>query len=275
MQGFQEHYEALTGTRLRQHSDTPPGTAKKETIKSWVKMKGEVLSSAKTLAIKAQVLEWMDEDPDVKLIIYSQFIDMLSILGRVCDTEGWEYCRYDGKMSHDQRARALEEFEHPDKKKQILLMSLKAGGVGLNLIAASRVISVDPWWNASVEQQAFCRIFRIGQLKETKMTRLAVKGAIDEAMIQLQLTKLVEIDAAMDDSSRRKILTVKELMSFFGEMRKDEDGHAFVFAQQDVRPEFRAPILDSSDEDEGGRFREGKSDGRHVCGSTDDAALRL
>ena len=143
-------------------------------------MNGEVLPSAKTLAVKAQILEWIVEDPDVKIICYSQFIDMLHILGRICKTEKWEFEKYTGCMSHDARDKAIKNFGDPKKKVRILLASLKCGGLGLNLTMASRVITVripaqveivlgvrltfalqlDPWWNRAVEQQAFCRVFR-------------------------------------------------------------------------------------------------------------------
>jgi len=73
-----------------------PRKPKTDDIENWICMKGEVLPSAKTLAVKAQVLDWINEDPTVKIIIYSQFIPMLHILGRVCRTEHWEFERYTG-----------------------------------------------------------------------------------------------------------------------------------------------------------------------------------
>lgn len=89
---------------------------------------------------------------------------------------------YTGQISHDSRDKAITEFgNNPDKK--IMLASLKCGGLGLNLTMASRVICLDPWWNSAVEQQAFCRVFRIGQQKETRMTRFVVKNTIDGAMM--------------------------------------------------------------------------------------------
>jgi SNF2 family DNA or RNA helicase len=77
--------------------------------------------------------------------------------------------------------------------------------VGLNLTMASRVIVIDPWWNNAAEQQAFCRVFRIGQKDTTFMTRLCVKNTVDERLIGMQERKQVEIDEVMaDDGTRMK-----------------------------------------------------------------------
>ena len=122
-----------------------PGTmakSKKSKIQSWLNMNGEVLPSAKTLAVKAQILEWISENSDVKIIVYSQFIDMLHILGRICKTEKWKFEKYTGSMTHDARDKAIKNFGSPKKKIRILLASLRCGGLGLNLTMASRVITV-------------------------------------------------------------------------------------------------------------------------------------
>lgn len=119
---------------------------------NWMEISGTLLPSAKTLAIKAQVLNWIAESPKEKIIIFSQFHGMLQILGCICTDEGWDYCQYHGKMSPDARDKAIDTFRDLDTK-IILLASLKCGGIGLNLTMASRVICVDLWWNSSVEQQ--------------------------------------------------------------------------------------------------------------------------
>lgn len=108
-------------------------------------MAGDVLPSAKTRAIKAQLLVWMEEDPDAKIIIYTQFLGMVDILGRMCESEGWGYAKFTGKMSQDARDNAIQDFD-TNKRNKILLASLRAGGIGLNLVMASRVIIVDPWY---------------------------------------------------------------------------------------------------------------------------------
>jgi SNF2 family DNA or RNA helicase len=120
----------------------------KTEVENWIQMRGPVLPSAKTVALKARVLSWIEEDPDVKIIVFSQFLPMLRILAKVCQTENWTFEKYTGAMSHDSRENALQNFSNPKGGIRILLASLKCGGQGLNLVAASKVITLDPWWNA-------------------------------------------------------------------------------------------------------------------------------
>lgn len=98
----------------------------------WLNLKGEVLPSTKTMAAKMQCLLWLEEKPDAKIIIYTQFIPLVHILERICKTEKWGCLKYTGKMSHDARDNAIQEFrDRPDVK--ILIASMQAGGLGLNL----------------------------------------------------------------------------------------------------------------------------------------------
>jgi SNF2 family DNA or RNA helicase len=82
------------------------------------------------------------------------------------------------------------------------LLLAKTGAVGLNLTMASKVIMVDPWWNSASEQQAFCRVFRIGQKEETYMSRMCVRGTVDERLIEMQDRKKEEIDEVMEDKGK-------------------------------------------------------------------------
>lgn len=164
-------------------------TKKKDEPLDWIGQPGQILPSAKTVAAKAQILAWFNEDPDCKVIVYTQFLPMIRIMGKVCQSEGWGHLKYSGLMSHSSREKSLQEFaEKPDKR--VMLMSLKCGGLGLNITAASRVILMDPWWNDAVEQQAFCRVFRIGQTNETRLTRLCIKNSIDAAMFMVKERKV-------------------------------------------------------------------------------------
>jgi SNF2 family DNA or RNA helicase len=74
--------------------------------------------------------------------------------------------------------------------------------VGLNLTMASKVIMIDPWWNSASEQQAFCRVFRIGQVEETFMSRLCVRNTVDARLIEMQERKQREIDSVMEDDGK-------------------------------------------------------------------------
>ncbi|KAK4895443.1 hypothetical protein LTR27_006507 [Elasticomyces elasticus] len=223
----------------------------KDSEVDWLSLKGEVLPSAKTQATKAQVLNWMEEDPGVRIIIFTQFLPTIEILAKVCKTEGWSFSKYSGKMSQEAREKAIIEFGS-DGGSQILLASLRSGGLGLNLTMASKVICLDPWWNSSVEQQAFCRVFRIGQEKETQFVRIVVKNTVDAAMMDMKERKQIEIDGAMDDSKGKGDLPVSELLRLFGEpLGEDAEGRPFIWAQDDGagnQEHLRVPNLDEKDE---------------------------
>ncbi|KAK3619865.1 hypothetical protein LTR56_023759 [Elasticomyces elasticus] len=228
-----------------------PTKAKKKSKDSdmddWIGLKGEILPSAKTQATKAQVMNWLEEDPDAKIIIFTQFLPTIRILAKVCKTEGWSFSKYSGEMSHEAREKAIQEFAN---KTQILICSLRSGGLGLNLTMASRVICLDPWWNSSVEQQAFCRVFRIGQTRETTFVRMVVKNTVDAAMMDMKERKQIEIDGAMDDSKGRD-LPVSELLRLFGDVGEDADGKPFIWAQDDGagnQEYLRVPNHDKEDE---------------------------
>lgn len=232
-------------------------------INDWIGLKGEILPSTKTIACKAQILEWLQTDPTSKIIIYTQFIPVIRILSQVCHSEGWGYVTYQGSQTQEARKNALSRFDS-DPTCQILLSSLRCGGLGLNLTMAQYVILIDPWWNSAVEQQAFCRVFRIGQRRETRMTRFVVENTIDAAMMEMKERKEMEIDTVMENPRLKEKLTVEELMRMFGEVRTDEGGRPFIFAegeeggseerQQQQQQQQRNEILrnggDEDDEDE-------------------------
>jgi SNF2 family DNA or RNA helicase len=134
---------------------------------------GSILPSAKTLAVKAQIQNWVDEDPKAKIIIFTQFRDMIRILSCMMEEEQWGWSQFHGGMSFAARDKAILDFAEKEETK-VLLASLKAGGIGLNLTMASKVIIIDLWWNESAEQQAFCRCFRIGQDRPVDICRIGM-----------------------------------------------------------------------------------------------------
>lgn len=198
----------------------------------WINLDGRVLPSSKTAAVQAQIEKWLKDDPEKKIIIFSQFHLMMKILGLICTNQGWKSCTYDGRMSHAERDKSLQSFRD-DPKVKILIASLKCGGIGLNLTVASRVICVDLWWNDSVEQQAFCRVYRIGQESETFITRFVVKNTVDEKLEEMQNVKSKAIGAAIDDSKMLEQLTLEELMRLFGTVSVDEDHRPFILVDDD------------------------------------------
>ncbi|KAM5378331.1 hypothetical protein ACJA88_006065 [Fusarium oxysporum] len=154
--------------------------------------------SSKVKATLAVMLTWMKEAPDDKTIIYVQWTRTAKSLGCVLESMGINFLYYNRMANKKQKARALDEFaSNPETK--ILVSSMKCGGQSLNLQMANRVIIVDEWWNKAVEEQAFKRVYRTGQLKETHLVRIMAKDTIDERVIMLQDAKEEVIRAALQD----------------------------------------------------------------------------
>jgi SNF2 family DNA or RNA helicase len=123
-----------------------------------------------------------------KVLIFSQFVKQLEIYKKQFDNKGWTYCYLDGSMSNEQRQQQVQSFQN-DKNISYFLISLKAGGVGLNLTAADYVFIIDPWWNPAVEQQAVDRTHRIGQTKTVFTYKFITKDTVEEKILSLQQRK--------------------------------------------------------------------------------------
>ena len=200
----------------------------------WVAYENKVVMSAKTTAVRTQVEAWLQEEPDKKIIIFSQFHMIMQILEKVCQKKNWKYCNYHGKMSHKAREKAITQFAK-DKDMNIMIASLKCGGIGLNLTMASKVVCIDLWFNSCMEQQAFCRVFRIGQGSETFITRFVVNKSADNKLMEMQLKKNVLIGQAMDDKSVMSKLTVNDILRLFGEVKHDKNRRPFIHLDEDEK----------------------------------------
>ncbi|KAF7847928.1 hypothetical protein BT93_L2443 [Corymbia citriodora subsp. variegata] len=148
-----------------------------------------------------------------KSIVFSQWTSFLDLLEIPLKRRKFGYLRFDGKLAQKQRERILKEFDETNDK-MILLMSLKAGGVGLNLTAASHVFLMDPWWNPAVEEQAIMRIHRIGQKRAVSVRRFIVKDTVEERMQQVQARKQRMIAGALTDEEVRSA-RLEELKMLF------------------------------------------------------------
>ncbi|XP_051201159.1 DNA repair protein RAD5B [Lolium perenne] len=137
-----------------------------------------------------------------KSIVFSQFTSFFDLLEIPLEQKGIKFLRFDGKLSQKHREKVLKEFSE-SQDKLVLLMSLKAGGVGLNLTAASNVFLMDPWWNPAVEEQAIMRIHRIGQKSAVQVRRFIVKDTVEERMQQVQARKQRMISGALTDEEVR------------------------------------------------------------------------
>ncbi|EEC76859.1 hypothetical protein OsI_15041 [Oryza sativa Indica Group] len=148
-----------------------------------------------------KILEGLQEKRE-KSIVFSQFTSFFDLLEVPFNQKGIKFLRFDGKLSQKHREKVLKEFSE-SKDKLVLLMSLKAGGVGLNLTAASNVFLMDPWWNPAVEEQAIMRIHRIGQKRAVQVRRFIVKDTVEERMQKVQACKQRMISGALTDDEVR------------------------------------------------------------------------
>lgn len=124
----------------------------------------------------------------MKSVVFSQFTSFMTLIEPALEKANMQFLRLDGSMAQKSRAAVLNKFRDT-KKFTVLLLSLKAGGVGLNLTAAKRVFMMDPWWSFAVEAQAIDRVHRMGQEDEVRVYRFIVKDSVEERMLKVQERK--------------------------------------------------------------------------------------
>jgi SNF2 family DNA or RNA helicase len=148
-----------------------------------------------------------------KLLFFSQFIGTLKIMEDFLQERGYDYCYLDGSTKN--RDEQITRFQETDEVK-VFLLSLKAGGVGINLYKANYVILFDPWWNPAVEAQAIDRSHRIGQTRKVTVYKMVTTNSIEEKILLLQekKKKLFE-DLIADDTSFFKSLSKEEILALF------------------------------------------------------------
>ena len=150
-----------------------------------------------------------------KALIFSQFLGMLALIKGKLDELGVKYEYFDGSTSAPDREKAIQSFQRDDEVR-VFLISLKAGGVGLNLTAADYVYIVDPWWNPAVEQQAIDRTHRIGQTKNIFAYRMICKDTIEDKILQLQEKKrMLAKELISDDATFVKSLSREDVEYLF------------------------------------------------------------
>ncbi|KAL3846898.1 hypothetical protein ACJMK2_017850 [Sinanodonta woodiana] len=151
---------------------------------------GQWKSSTKVDALMNALQQLRHEDPTAKSIVVSQFTSFLNILELPLSANGFNFVRLDGSMNTKARTQAMEEFnDTAPGSPTIILLSFKAGGVGINLTAASRVFLLDPAWNPASEEQCFDRCHRLGQTKEVIVTKFVVEDSIETRIMALQEKK--------------------------------------------------------------------------------------
>ena len=190
-------------TKLRQICDSPAIMNEEERYHNY---------SVKLDELSREITENVG---DHKVLIFSQFLGMLALIKQKLKEEDIRHVYFDGSSTATEREAAIHEFQN-DHECRVFLISLKAGGIGLNLTAADYVYIVDPWWNPAVEQQAIDRTHRIGQTKNIFAYRLICKDTLEEKMLQLQEHKrALANDLVSDDSAFQKRLTKDDIEFLF------------------------------------------------------------
>ena len=198
------HLTILQGLmKLRQICDSP------------AIMKDEEKYPNVSIKLDELVREITENISNHKALVFSQFLGMLGLIREKLDELGIKYEYFDGSTSVNDRQKAIESFQN-DETCRVFLISLKAGGVGLNLTAADYVYIVDPWWNPAVEQQAIDRTHRIGQTKNIFAYRMICRDTVEDKILKLQeKKKALAADLITDDSGFVKNLSREDLEYLF------------------------------------------------------------
>jgi len=141
-----------------------------------------------------------------KVLVFSQFVEMLRLIEKDVESMGWSYAMLHGQTK--KRDEQIAKFQERDA--QLFLISLRAGGVGLNLMAADTVILYDPWWNPAVERQAMDRAHRIGQENPVFVYRLIAEGSVEATIVEMQTRKKALADALFEGGGKGALALTEE-----------------------------------------------------------------
>jgi hypothetical protein len=164
------------------------------------------LDGAKAEALLEQLEPLMEEGH--KVLVFSQFVELLELLKPLLEARGWPMFYLAGETEN--RGKLVERFQSAEGA-AVFLISLKAGGFGLNLTAASYVVLFDPWWNPAVENQAIDRTHRIGQMNKVMAYRLLIKNSIEEKIRELQKQKKALAEDVLGEAKFAQSLTLQDL----------------------------------------------------------------
>lgn len=187
----------------------------KRSIVNRLDLNGKWKSSTKIEALVEELYNLRSDKKTIKSIVFSQFTSMLDLVEWRLNRAGFETVKLQGSMSPTQRDETIKYFMN-NVQCEVFLVSLKAGGVALNLCEASQVFLLDPWWNPSVEWQSGDRVHRIGQFRPVKITRFCIEDSIESRIIELQEKKANMIHATINqDTAAINRLTPADLQFLF------------------------------------------------------------
>ncbi|KAF9245698.1 P-loop containing nucleoside triphosphate hydrolase protein [Melanogaster broomeanus] len=173
-------------------------------------------SSTKLDALIQNLRRLQDQEPHFRAVVFSQFTSFLSLISAALDREQLTWYRFDGSMDMKKRNAAISEFKQNERKPKILIVSLKAGGVGLNLTCANHVFMMDCWWNAATENQAIDRVHRIGQEKTVYVKHFIIENTVEGRILQIQQRKTAIVKEAFRGSDKSGPESLENLQVIFG-----------------------------------------------------------
>lgn len=200
------------------------------------------------------MLASMKANTNDKIVLVSNYTQTLDLFERLCRKRGYGYVRLDGTMTIKKRSKVVDEFNNPESTRFIFMLSSKAGGCGLNLIGANRLVMFDPDWNPANDEQAMARVWRDGQKKPCFIYRMLATGTIEEKIFQRQTHKKALSNTIVDnDEDGERHFTRDDLRDLFS-LNEDcvSDTHAmydqrrFVFNTQCMQLLYNDCLSDSS-----------------------------
>lgn len=210
-------YEGFTVERLETiYGSKGRKTTNSEKVRSLIHQHKGFFPSAKMARTLDLIRDILEDTPDEKIIIFSHFTTTFDLMGHALKQDKIPFLRYDGSMSIDLKNGVIGDFYQGSAR--VLLISLKAGNVGLTLTCASHVVLMDPFWNPYVEEQAMDRAHRFGQQRPVKVYRLLIKDSVEDRITDLQDRKKELINTALDESALKTSshLGRRELGYLFG-----------------------------------------------------------
>ncbi|KAI1633998.1 P-loop containing nucleoside triphosphate hydrolase protein [Biscogniauxia mediterranea] len=221
--------------------------------------KTDAILGAKMCAVRAVISKWQSEAPTDKIIVFTHFSESSEIVGHLLRELDIKFAYFFGRLTQRQRDEIVTDFDDMPELK-VLIISIKCGGEALQLTSANRVIILEPWWNMCVEEQAFGRVFRIGQEKETHLMRILMRGSIETKIDELQKKKAQDIAHTLQDSTSSETnLSLEQVARLLGRPTHDASGKIIVQSDDE----------DDDDEDEA----EGKGDNNSSTETVQDQQM--
>ncbi|ORY58816.1 DNA repair protein rhp54 [Pseudomassariella vexata] len=208
-------------------------------VKPWYSGKMQVLD---------RMLARIRQDTNDKIVLISNYTQTLDLFERLCRSRTYGCLRLDGTMNVSKRQKLVDKFNDPDGDEFVFLLSSKAGGCGLNLIGANRLVLFDPDWNPAADQQALARVWRDGQKKDCFVYRFIATGTIEEKIFQRQSHKQslssCVVDSAEDVERHFSLDSLRELFQFRGDTKSDtHDTFKCKRCKPDGKQYIKAPAM--------------------------------